>query len=265
MPQPLPGEAFGQISLILRTSSGADGRAAIGHGLDRRQVVLGPRLGCSMICQAMVGTPPIWVRLLVLDQLHGLARDPTCGSWPAWRRRTARGSARRSSPWRGRTAPRSATPFCGSLGSGWGGASPRRRKLRAPRCGGGEDVAVDVAMGADRALGLPGRARGVEDRRVVLRAPAERSGIGQVRQASDQLVRPRRSPTPARLGLGRHGRSRPRGAADIEASRGPGSLFEECSLHPVVGARSSTKATLVAGVGQAVLQLRRPSTRRSGA
>ena len=68
-------------------------------------------------------------------------------------------------------------PFCGRLGSGSGGASPRRRKLRAPGGGRREDVAVDVAMGADGALGLSRGAGGVEDRRVVVR----RQGRGRQR------------------------------------------------------------------------------------
>src|SRR5579883_2024933 len=57
MPQPLPGADFGQFSLICFTSSGADGAPpyATDSSEDRSYLC---RLGCSRICQAIVGTPP---------------------------------------------------------------------------------------------------------------------------------------------------------------------------------------------------------------
>ena len=158
-------------------------RAAVGDRLQRGEVVVARSPGCSISCQAMVGTPPAPCDLLALDQLEGALRRPSGASSPACRRQAAPGSRTAKQPVAWKNGTESSIDVCGASGSAPAGGSPRRRSTRARRRSRRHDVGVDVAMGGERALRLAGRAGGVEDGRVVLgidrRPPAAASGSGR--------------------------------------------------------------------------------------
>ena len=132
MPQPLPACDFGKVSLILRTSSGGRGRAAVGDALRAMR-------GRSSCARRMLDQLPgdgrhAAGRLVIFSRsISSKARNrvPAAHQSRACRRRRATGSGRDNSRWRGRTARPEAKSFCGAFGSGAGGGSPRRRKLRA--------------------------------------------------------------------------------------------------------------------------------------
>ena len=219
------------------------------------------RAGCSRSCQAMVGTPPADGDLLALDQLAAPARRPSGASARSWRPRSAPGPARRSSRWRGRTAPTSSADLLRRrAGSGSGGGSPRRRKCARAGDAPAHDVGDDVAVGAQRALRLPGGARGVEDGGVVVRVERRRPA------AAGRAARPSRSAAPMHVlqPVTRRGSAiSAGGAADIDRLQ-VRAARQQCSA--MRSSRSaSTISDLGPGIRQAVLQLRARSTRRSAA
>src|SRR6185437_15233409 len=127
------------------------------------------RLGCSRICQAMVGTPP--AELIFSFSM-------SCIAFSASKRRistifpplTTVGPSTAKQPVAWKNGTESSVARCGASSglANTGGCSPRQEAARR-REAGRHDVRGHVAMGAERALGPPGGARGVENGGVVFR------------------------------------------------------------------------------------------------
>ena len=128
MPQPCPGFRLGKRSFIRRTNSGADGAPPyeIVSSDDRSNSL---NRGCSMICHAIVGTPPAFVIR---------SRSISSSAWSAFQRRCMTSfdpdntaghiTAKHPVAWKNGTEIK--VDFC-TAGSGTGNASPRRRNERA--------------------------------------------------------------------------------------------------------------------------------------
>jgi hypothetical protein len=107
-----------------------------------------------MICQAMVGTPPIWVSFsswISCMAFSGSHLRIMASLAPP----NSEGFITAKQPVAWKNGTEISEPFCGRLGSGWGGASPRRRKLRAPAAAAAKMLLLTLRCVPRAPLGLP--------------------------------------------------------------------------------------------------------------
>ena len=128
MPQPCPVVSFGKRAFRRRTSSGADGAPpyAMFSREDRSKSL---NRGCSMSCQAIVGTPPAFVmRSRSISSSACSAFHLRCMTSFAPPMSAGIMTAKQPVAWKNGTEIRIARRW---FGSGGGGCSPRRRCMRA--------------------------------------------------------------------------------------------------------------------------------------
>ena len=133
MPQPLPGCDFGKVSFDLAHQLRRRRRAAVGRRSPATRGRSSRARGCSISCQAMVGTPPVPVIFSRSISCSAQLRVPVAHHHELAAAGDRAGSARRSSRSRGRTAPTAGSSAAGRCGSGAGSGSPRRRKVARRR------------------------------------------------------------------------------------------------------------------------------------
>ena len=170
-------------------------RAAVADRLARSRCRASRSRADSSTCHTIAGHAAEGRDALALDQLERAVRRPTCASSRASRRTRGWPPGPSGSRWRGRTAPTAGTRSAPAVARR---GDRRTRRLRAAARDDGEheahQVRADVAMRAERALRLAGRARRVEDRGVVLGIERD---VGQRRR---RRRRRRARPRTARAG-----------------------------------------------------------------
>ena len=240
---------LGKVSFDLAHQLRRRGRAAIGDALQRGEVVVARAADARSAARRWSARrrPSLTRSRSISSKARTGSQRRIITSLPPAEQRW--GSAPRSSRWRGRTAPTSSVERCGAFGSGAGGVSPRRRKARAGRTAAPADVGVDVAVGAERALRLSGRAGGVEDGGVVLRLDLH------VRQGPVGQPMPRRAASPMTSSSLATCGSATSSLARLTKTRFRSGQLGRCSARR--SSRSaSTMATLAPELVEAVFQLR---------
>jgi len=137
MPQPLPGSDFGEGLDDLAHQLGRRGGHRRTTQLPADDRSYWARLGCSISCQAMVGTPTGAVDLLALDELAWASLGlpicpPSHHDLGALRKKSGRAHDRKASRSRGRTAPTEAFGALRQVGIG-ARAPPRRGRREVAR------------------------------------------------------------------------------------------------------------------------------------